>query len=75
MTVDEVKAAAASVTIDKQIACVRRELAMRHRNYTRWVADGRMKQAESDHQLAAMQAVHDTLMKVKEVADAKGRLF
>lgn len=51
-----------TITIDQQIACVRRELAMRQRNYPRWVADGRMKQAEMDHQLAAMQAVHDTLM-------------
>lgn len=63
------------ITLEQQIACIRRELALRQRNYPRWVADGRMKQAESDHQLAAMQAAHDTLMKLKEAEDAKGRLL
>ncbi len=65
----------AEITLEQQIACVRRELAMRQRNYPRWVSDGRMKQAEMDHQLAAMQAVHDTVTKVKEVEDAKSRLL
>lgn len=57
------------ITIEQQIAAVRRELAMRQRNYPKWVEAGRMKQAEMDHQLAAMQAVHDTLMAVKETAE------
>lgn len=53
-------------TIDEQIACVRRELAMRQKAYPKWVASQRMKQAEADRELARMQAVHDTLMLIKE---------
>lgn len=53
-----------NVSIDAQISCVRRELAMRQRAYPKWVAGGRMKQPEADKELAAMQAVHDTLMAV-----------
>lgn len=55
------KALARTITLDQQIASVRRELAMRHRVYPKWVAAGRMKQDAADHELAAMQAVHDTL--------------
>lgn len=49
------------VTIDQQIASVRRELAMRKNAYPKWVANGRMKQEAADKELAAMQAVHDSL--------------
>lgn len=49
------------ITLEQQIACVRRELALRQRVYPKWVSAGRMKQADADKELAAMQAVHDTL--------------
>lgn len=52
------------VTIEQQIASVRRELALRQRVYPKWVAAGRMKQGAADQEIAAMQAVHDTLAKV-----------
>jgi hypothetical protein len=54
------------ITLDMQIACIRRELAMRQRVYPKWVSAGRMKQAEADKELAAMQAVHDTLSALKD---------
>jgi hypothetical protein len=50
-----------TVTVADQIRCVRRELAMRQRVYPGWVAKGKMKQEEADRELAAMQAVHDSL--------------
>lgn len=50
-----------TVTIAEQIAEVRRELALRKNVYPKWVASGRMKQAEADRSLERMQAVHDTL--------------
>jgi hypothetical protein len=53
------------ITLDMQIACARRELALRQRVYPKWVGAGRMKQAEADKELAAMQAVHDTLTAIK----------
>lgn len=55
----------AEITIDEQIACVRRELAMRQRVYPKWVAGGKMKQPDADKELERMQAVHDTLSDVK----------
>lgn len=55
-----------TITLEQQIACVRRELALRQRVYPKWVATSRMKQAEADKELAAMQAVHDTLAALAE---------
>lgn len=44
-----------------QIACVKREIAMRERVYPRWVAAGKMKQEKADAEIAAMRAVLATL--------------
>jgi hypothetical protein len=60
-----------TVSIDDQIKCVRRELGMRHRVYAKWVEGGRMKQDAADKELAAMQAVLDTLLEKQ----AEGRLL
>lgn len=38
-------------------ACAYRELEMRRRLYPRWVADGRMTEAEADREIALMQAI------------------
>jgi len=45
----------------EQITEVRRELAMRRRVYPRWVAGGRIVQAEADLYMERMQAVLVTL--------------
>ena len=45
------------ITLADEIACIRRELAMRRRVYPNWVKTGRMKAAEADTELARMQAV------------------
>jgi hypothetical protein len=45
------------ITLADEIACIRRELAMRRRVYPNWVKTGRMKPAEADTELARMQAV------------------
>lgn len=55
-----------AVTFDEMIKCLRRELAMRQRVYPRWVQQAKMKQRDADRELAAMQAVHDTLTKMVE---------
>ncbi len=44
-------------TLDEEIACVAREIAMREALYPRWVADAKMKQAKANHELALMKAV------------------
>lgn len=53
----------ATVNHDAMIACARRELAMRKNVYPKWVASGRMKQDAADKEIAAMQAIHDELMR------------
>lgn len=60
------KILAQSITVDQQIACVRRELAMRRNVYPKWVANGRMTQQAAEKEMAGMQAVHDTLSRMVE---------
>ncbi len=44
-------------TIDQQIACVKREIAMRKNVYPKWVTSGRMKAEAADHEINCMTAV------------------
>jgi hypothetical protein len=60
------KAMTHDYTIDEQIRCVRRELAMRKSVYPRRVSDGKMKADAAAGEINCMQAVHDTLVAVKE---------
>lgn len=53
------------ISLRDQIACVRRELALRERVYPRQVAAGNMKQAEADTEVARMKAVLDMLERVE----------
>ena len=56
-----------TVSLDQQIACVRREIALRKNVYAKRVSSYQMRQSEADHEIAAMQAVHDTVMAVKRL--------
>lgn len=49
------------VTLAAQIECVEREISMRRKVYPRFVAMKKMSQAKADAELAAMQAVLETL--------------
>ena len=51
-------------SIEEQIACVKREVALRERLYPRWVAMQKMTQAKADTELAAMKAALATLERV-----------
>jgi phage gp16-like protein len=51
-----------TITLDDQIACVRRELALRRSVYRRRVLDKKMTQDIADRELAHMEAVLETLM-------------
>ena len=57
------------VSLDRQIACVTRELAMCRRVYPAWIKAKRMTQAAADTEIAAMEAVLATLQRV-QVAEA-----
>lgn len=54
------------VTIDRQIACVRRELAMRHRVYPRRIANEQMTAMKAAEEITAMEAVLTTLERLRE---------
>ena len=51
----------APITIDQQLACIRREIALRKNVYRRRVARDDMRQSEADHEIAAMTAVLATV--------------
>jgi hypothetical protein len=50
-----------AVSIERQIACVEREIALRRRAYPRWVQAGRMTEHQADREVAEMEAVLATL--------------
>jgi hypothetical protein len=49
------------IPLAEQIACVRREVALRERIYPRLVRDGKLRRDEADRELARMRAVLETL--------------
>lgn len=65
------RSATLTVSIDDQVACVRRELGFRRRVYARRVSEGKMTQISADKEITAMEAVLVTV----EAAAAKTRLF
>ena len=61
------------VEYDAQIACVRREIAMRERVYPKWVAAGKMKLDMADREIATMKAVLETVIRVERAATMLGQ--
>lgn len=55
-----------SVSIDEQIACVKREISMRRNVYPRWVALEKMKPEVMEKEIVRMEAVLVTLARVKQ---------
>jgi len=49
------------MTLSDQLACAKRELALRRNVYPGWVKSGRMKQAKADHEIESMAAIVQTL--------------
>lgn len=58
------------ITLDEQIAEVKREVAMRQRVYAKQVSAGTLKQEVADRQIARMMAVLATVERVKRLDDA-----
>jgi hypothetical protein len=56
---------APSIPLADQIGCVRREIAMRERVYSKWVNAGRMKAEAAEREIAAMRAVLKTLLSLQ----------
>ena len=53
-------------TLDEQIACVSREIAIRQSVYPKWVQAGKMTRNKMDYELECMRAVMLTLQKLRE---------
>ena len=49
------------MSIEDQIACVKREIGMREKVYPRWIEQKRMTQAKADKEIETMKAVLVTL--------------
>ncbi|MCA1623362.1 MAG: hypothetical protein LC768_13130 [Acidobacteria bacterium] len=61
------------ITIDEQIAEVKREIAMRRKVYPKWIEAGSMQKSKADFQVLAMEAVLILLQAIaKETAPQAG---
>ena len=58
-----------AVSLDTQIQCVAREIAMRKSAYPKWIFHRRLTQQKADAEIAAMSAVLETLKRVKYQED------
>jgi hypothetical protein len=56
---------ARAVPLHEQLACAEREVKFRIRVYARRVIDGKMTQAQSDREIAAMKAILETLQRLQ----------
>jgi hypothetical protein len=59
-----------TITLDQQIASVRREIGMRERVYPVWVNKGKMKPENASYEIDAMKAVLATLTEIAAKAPA-----
>lgn len=64
---------APAVPLKEQANAARREVAMRRRVYPRWVAAKKMPQAKADAEIAAMEAIVETLVAL--IAEREPELF
>jgi hypothetical protein len=60
-----------TVPLERQIACLRREVGLRKRVYPRWIQNGRMTQEQADSQIEAMEAAQATLERVRDEEKAR----
>lgn len=57
-------------TLQEQLDSARRELALRRRNYPRWVKDGRLNPQKAEHEIQCIESIVATLEKMKMLAEA-----
>jgi hypothetical protein len=57
-----------TVTLETQIAELKRELAVRENVYRSWIAKGTMRQEVADSQMARMRGALHTLLELQEDA-------
>ncbi len=63
------------ITIDEQIAEVKREIAMRQKVYPKWIDADSLKKSKADFQILAMEAVLVSLQDVAKRTAPQAGLF
>lgn len=56
-------------TLQEQVACLARELAVRRNVYRKWVSSGKMKHETATHEIECMEAALETVEKVRDLAE------
>ena len=51
-----------TIPLKRQLACARRELALRRKAYPGWVQRNKMTHAEAEEEIAAMEGIIATLL-------------
>jgi hypothetical protein len=54
----------AAFSIEEQISCVSREIALREQVYPRWVANQKISKHRADREIACMRAVLQSLKRM-----------
>ena len=54
------------IPLEEQVACAERELEKRRKFYPRWVAEGRREPSWAEAEIAAMEAIVESLKQIKE---------
>lgn len=62
-----------SVGLDLQIACVRREIALRARVYPKWIETRGLKSETAEREIRSMKAVLDTLLTLRVLVEGGAR--
>ncbi len=63
------------VTINEQIAEVKREIAMRNKVYPRWIEAGSLPKQKADFQILVMEAVLISLQETAKQTSPQAGLF
>lgn len=62
-----------AVTLETQIAELKRELAVREHVYAAWLTKGKMRQEDADKQMARMRGALHTLLELQEIIETDDR--
>lgn len=54
-------------TLQDQIICIRREIAMRNKVYPRWIENGKMKQDKAAWEVKCMENVLESLHRLVDL--------
>lgn len=61
-------------TFQEQLACAKRELALRRNTYPKWVETNRMKQEKMDHEIECMDEICKTIERRIELEEISGQM-